>query len=135
MIYPITPVPKPRMTQRDKWAKRPAVLRYRAFADEVRAHGVIIPEDGATVVFTLPMPKSWSKKKRAAMQGKAHTQTPDWDNLAKALCDAVHGDDSHLHTVAVRKVWGQQGSIEIRKWNWGDPWPGELDQIDTEAGS
>lgn len=37
--YPIVPVPKPRMTQRDKWQKRPAVMRYRAFCDEVRAKG------------------------------------------------------------------------------------------------
>ena len=36
MIYDITPCPKPRQTQSDKWKKRPPVLRYRAFADEVR---------------------------------------------------------------------------------------------------
>ena len=39
MEYPIIPLGKPRMTQRDKWAKRPAVLRYRAFKDECRLHG------------------------------------------------------------------------------------------------
>lgn len=32
--YIITPVPKPRQTQADKWKQRPAVMRYRAFADE-----------------------------------------------------------------------------------------------------
>ena len=127
MIYPITPAPKPRMTQRDKWQKRPAVLRYRAFADECRARRVTIPEDGAFVLFTLPMPKSWSKRKRSEMDGQPHQQKPDWDKLAKALCDAVYGDDSHLHTMAVRKVWGERGSIEIREWQWGDPWPGEAD--------
>lgn len=35
-VFDICPLPKPRMTQRDRWAKRPAVLRYRAFCDEVR---------------------------------------------------------------------------------------------------
>ncbi len=34
--FPIDVVGKPRMTQRDKWKKRPCVLRYRAFADELR---------------------------------------------------------------------------------------------------
>ena len=38
--YKIKPVPKPRMTQRDAWDKRPCVLRYRAFKDEVRKWGV-----------------------------------------------------------------------------------------------
>jgi len=87
------------------------------------------------VQYTIPMPKSWSKKKRAEMNGQPHKQKPDRSNLDKALEDALYQDDAHLHTLASRKVWGQQGSIEIRKWNWGDPWPGELDQIDTEAGS
>lgn len=125
--YPITPCPKPRQTRADKWQKRPAVLRYRAFCDECRARGVTIPEGGCTVLFTLPMPKSWSKRKRAEHDGQPHRQKPDWDNLAKALCDAVYGDDSHLHTMAVRKVWGREGSIEIREWQWADPWPGEGD--------
>ena len=32
----ICPVAKPRMTQSDKWRERPAVVKYRAFADELR---------------------------------------------------------------------------------------------------
>ena len=32
-----SPVPKPRMTQRDQWEKRPEVIRYREYADAVRA--------------------------------------------------------------------------------------------------
>lgn len=37
MIFDITPVSKPRMTQRDKRPPvRPEVGRYRAFADEIR---------------------------------------------------------------------------------------------------
>ena len=63
-IYlPVTPYGKPRMTRRDQWAKRPAVIRYRAFCDAVRAAwpaGVPYPAAGAHVTFWLPMPKSWS---------------------------------------------------------------------------
>lgn len=33
---PGTPVGKPRQTQRDKWAERDCVLRYRAWADRAR---------------------------------------------------------------------------------------------------
>ena len=127
MIYPITPVAKPRMTQRDKWKQRPCVMRYRAFADECRLRGVSIPADGAMVTFVVPMPKSWSERKRRAMDGKVHEQKPDLSNLVKALEDAVLKDDSAVHTMAARKVWGQSGQICIRAWEWTDPWPGVAD--------
>lgn len=113
MRHDICPAPKPRMTQRDRWAQRPAVLRYRAFCDEVRAAGVEIPESGAHLVFVLPMPKSWSKKKRAAMNGKPHQQKPDVDNLLKAVLDAVHSDDAHIWSISAAKLWGEVGSITI----------------------
>lgn len=48
--YPILPVPKPRMTQRDVWQKRPVVLRYRKFCDAVRNAG-LLPESDSIVVF------------------------------------------------------------------------------------
>jgi hypothetical protein len=62
LIYPIVPMGKPRMTRADKWKKRPEVMRYRAFCDEVRLRGVALPESGAHVTFVLPMPASWSKR-------------------------------------------------------------------------
>jgi len=34
------PVPKPRMTQRDKWAQRPQVVRYRTFENAVLAAAI-----------------------------------------------------------------------------------------------
>ena len=126
-LYPITPVPKPRMTQRDKWAKRPCVLRYRAFADECRLCNVRLHADGSMVTFVLPMPKSWSAKKREAMDRQPHEQKPDLSNLIKALEDALMVDDSAIHTMAARKVWGESGQIWIREWQWADPWPGEID--------
>ena len=61
--YLITPVTKPRQTRSDVWKKRKPVMKYRAFADEVRANKVIIPSGGCHVTFIIPMPKSYSKKK------------------------------------------------------------------------
>lgn len=127
MIYPITPIAKPRMTRRDKWAKRPAVMRYRAFCDECRLRGVTVPEDGAMVTFVVPMPKSWSKKKQVEMLSQPHTQRPDLDNFIKALLDAIHDEDSHIHMIAARKLWGFDGSINVSPWSWGDPWPERFD--------
>lgn len=112
--YPITPCPKPRMTQRDHWQKRPAVMRYRAFCDECRLRGVALPEQGAGVTFILPMPKSWSEKKKRMMNGVAHKQKPDITNLLKALEDALYGDDSAIwHYEGLCKRWGREGRIII----------------------
>lgn len=111
----ITPVPKPRMTQRDKWQKRPCVIRYRDFCDEVRNQmkGQEFPQEGAYVIFYLPMPKSWSKKKKREMQLKPHQQKPDVDNLCKALLDALYGDDSHIYDIRISKYWALAGAINI----------------------
>lgn len=114
-IYPITPCPKPRMTQSDKWKKRPPVMRYRAFADEVRLRGLTVDESRSHVIFTMPMPKSWSNAKKLQHDGKPHTQKPDIDNLVKALFDALFEDDSHIWRFSAEKQWGQTGSILIHE--------------------
>ena len=65
-IVHIKPVGKPRMTRRDVWAKRPVVLRYRAFKDVLKANYSHLSNVNALYMeFHLKMPKSWSKKKRA----------------------------------------------------------------------
>jgi len=117
MIYDIKPVPKPRMTQRDKWAKRPAVMRYRAFKDECRAHKVKLSEGGNHVIFYIEMPKSWSFKKKDEMNGTPHQQRPDVDNLLKALMDAVYGEDCTIHDIRVSKKWYPLPFIEIKDIN------------------
>lgn len=114
MRYPITPTPKPRMTQRDKWAKRPSVLRYRAFADECRLL-IHTSLDRKAITFFIPMPKSWSKKKKAAMVGQPHRQRPDIDNYAKAVLDALYEDDSGVAEIHLKKVWAVDGAIDIRE--------------------
>lgn len=100
------------MSQSDRWKKRPCVLRYRAFRDEIILHRVTIP-DRVRMVFVMPMPASWSAKKRAAMDGKPHTVRPDGDNLAKGIFDSVFKDDAHIWDVRYSKIWGQSGEIWI----------------------
>lgn len=111
-LYPITPVPAPRQVRSDKWRPSPMVKRYRAFRDEVRAAKIEIPVPCA-ITFHMPMPPSWSEKKKRAHDGQPHTQTPDIDNLLKSLFDAVFEDDCHVWTVWPRKLWARQGGIEI----------------------
>ena len=82
-------------------------MRYRAFADEVKAAGIKIG-DRVTVHFYIPMPKSWSKKKKYQMSLHVHQQKPDLDNLVKALLDAVFNDDSHVHSIIAYKFWSDR---------------------------
>ncbi len=113
MIYPIDPMPKPRMTRADKWKQRPAVMKYRAYKDEIRLRGVSVPEASAHITFVIPMPASWSKKKRQSMNGMPHRQRPDIDNLHKGLLDALFTEDCQVWDHWITKVWGEQGAIII----------------------
>lgn len=113
--FDITPVPKPRQTRADRWKKRPAVVRYRRFKDQVRELGIAVSETGCRMIFVLPMPKSWSKKKMSQMHGQPHKQTPDTDNLVKAILDSVFEEDSQIHHVEGLKFWGVTGAIIIEK--------------------
>jgi len=104
------------MAQSDRWKKRPATAKYWEFCDHVRAAGVELPESGAVITFILPMPQSWSKKKREQMHGQPHQQKPDLDNLLKALADAVHKEDCRIWNYgSVSKRWGDEGLIAISK--------------------
>lgn len=115
------PMGKPRMTQRDKWKKRPVVLRYRAWADLARA-SVPVPAsrfiaDPLTVSWTayLPMPKSWSCKKKDFMRGTLHRQKPDRDNIDKAILDALFTSDCGVAAGTLVKRWddGRGPRVEV----------------------
>lgn len=113
MRYQITPMGAVRMNKADAWRKRPAVLRYMAFKDQVRASGMIL-EPGQSIIFLIPMPKSWSKRKRALMNETYHTQKPDLDNLLKAVMDSIFIDDAHIsHLGKLVKLWSEDGAIDI----------------------
>ena len=113
-LYDIAPVPKPRMTRSDKWKKRPSVVRYRMFCDEVRLMGLTVDPSADDITFHVPMPKSWSRAKRERMAGQPHEQVPDLDNYLKALLDACYEDDSGVWQLrGLRKRWAYTGAIEI----------------------
>ena len=125
IIFSVTPIGKPRMTQRDKWAKRPAVVRYYEFKDRMLAIGSSnetlfqFMQDGGLCGLSwlafLPMPESWSKRKKAEMSGKLHRTKPDRDNIDKAILDALFTNDSGIATGHIEKRWddGNGPRIEI----------------------
>ena len=89
----IVPVAKPRMTQSDKWKKRPATEKYWKYKDDLKLLCFLCrwqPKDDLDVKFVLPMPNSWSERKKKKMDGQPHKQRPDLDNLIKGFKDAYN---------------------------------------------
>lgn len=123
MRWHVTPNTKVWSKKSFIWAPTEAWKKYCAFKDTVARFRVTL-EPGDHVVFHMPMPKSWSIKKREEHAGQVHTQKPDLDNLLAGLFDAVHPNqarhgkagtgDQHIHTMgSLRKVWAWEGGIEI----------------------
>lgn len=113
-VIHVDPVAKPRMTQRDRWAQRKCVLDYWAYRDALRPLMEILgPLEGIDLEFRIPMPKSWSKKKKNEHDGEPHCVKPDIDNFIKGLLDVLE-EDKQIHWVSAQKVWAHEGSISIR---------------------
>ena len=114
ITFRVLPVAKPRMTARDRWKKRPCVLRYHAFKDEIK---LILSQTGykpgprVRLLFFVPMPASWSAKKKAAMKRTPHMRRPDIDNYIKGVLDAVYADDSGVWQIEALKYWGEEPAI------------------------
>ena len=108
ITIPISPVGKPRMTQRDKWYKRDCVQRYWDFCEAMRLYArnkVPVDTDNLSWIVYFPIPKSWSKKKQAEMAGKYHRQKPDRDNIDKAIMDALLKEDCAVAKGSTEKRW------------------------------
>ena len=98
------------------WAYTPAKTRRweEAVRRQALAHRPDAPLDGplrVKMVFYMPKPKSRRKGDRWA------DRRPDWDNLGKAVADALEGlfwvNDSRLVDVRVLKLYGDPPRCEI----------------------
>ncbi len=112
------PVPKPRMTRRDKWLDppRPAVARYRKFKADIMEAALLAGyrpgiHDILTMQldFVMKIPESWSKKAEGRMRGEYHRQVPDLDNLIKGIADALTDNDSGIYRIDAVKRWAVLG--------------------------
>ncbi len=112
---PIAPCPAPRQVRSDAWRPRPMVVRYRAFRDKIRTlvRGSLEPQ--FEVEFHVPMPPTWSKKKKATMAGQPHQNRPDLDNYLKAFIDALCEEDKFVYAVRASKFWAEEGEIILKE--------------------
>jgi Holliday junction resolvase RusA-like endonuclease len=123
MVIPVTPMGAPRMTKQDRWTDkargkgRAVVIRYFHYQDDIMRAlpGYVLPEI-LKIEFYMPMPKSWSKKEKAAKAGQYHQATPDVDNLCKGFMDTWKLDkdgnkinDSHVAVLHAGKYWCAEG--------------------------
>jgi Holliday junction resolvase RusA-like endonuclease len=115
----IVPVGYVRRTRADAWKKRPAVLRYYAYLDELRLKLNNFELGNAfEIEFGLPFPATYSKKKQTELLGQPHQVKPDLDNLVKAVCDGLRGtgedNDSRIFNIVAKKVWDNSGYIKVK---------------------
>jgi Holliday junction resolvase RusA-like endonuclease len=115
-LLDIIPMGAVRMNKSDAWRKRPVVLEYFAYKDNLRLQAKQLKyELGKTfnAVYFLPMPDSWSEKKKEKMNGSAHESRPDTDNITKGIKDALRDNDSDIWWEKAEKRWAYKGSILI----------------------
>jgi Holliday junction resolvase RusA-like endonuclease len=72
---------------------------------EAKAKRFVLPPVGASITFFIPVPPSWSKKKKKMHHGRFHQSKPDIDNLQKALLDSLMKEDKEIAHLEVQKRW------------------------------
>jgi Holliday junction resolvase RusA-like endonuclease len=82
---------------------------------EAKRKSFIMPPIGASITFVIPVPRSWSKKKKKLYHGTFHQSKPDIDNLQKAFLDSLMKEDKQIAHLEVQKRWVdfEVGWIEI----------------------
>jgi len=117
LVIPGQPVSKPRMTKRDKWAKRACVLKYFAWRDKARdIAGKLPPAKEIGMVemfFDFLIPTSLSKRQRSIRHLRPHRQRPDIDNLIKGVLDALFEEDAGVPCVYAEKRWSDSPKVTV----------------------
>jgi Holliday junction resolvase RusA-like endonuclease len=119
----ITPQTHVRATQNDsiffripREKLRPAGLKrllrlekYNQYKVDLLAEAKIkrfeLPPSGLSVTFYIPVPQSWSQKKKTAHHGLLHQSKPDLDNCAKAFFDGLVAEDKFIANITLTKRW------------------------------
>ena len=129
ITIPGNPIPQPRLRSFmrggvtrlwDSAYKEKARIRHNL--EEIRCNtpAYVMPlYPIVSFVWYMPIPASWSKKKRAAaaLETMRHVSRPDVDNLEKLICDLMTGifydDDSAVLIEGSAKVYSPLPRTEI----------------------
>jgi len=70
------------------------------------------------VVFYMPIPKSYSKKRKIELDGKPHIVKSDLDNLIKMILDRAEGilfdNDKRIYLIRAEKYYSDEPRIELQ---------------------
>jgi Holliday junction resolvase RusA-like endonuclease len=126
-IFDIVPMGAVRMSQSDRWKTNPEhkdinkrqrseVTRYFTFKRELQRQAKLLNYtiyNTLDIVFCVPMPSSWSQKKRSQLIGNPVRTAPDLDNYIKAFMDALLVNDGHIWKISAEKRYAYLGSIIV----------------------
>lgn len=127
-VFDVVPVGGVRMTQSDKWKtnpnhpdpkkrQRPEVTRYFAFKNAIRQQADQMGfelQGFLEIIFCVPMPSSWSNKKKNQMNRMPVKVKPDVDNYLKGFMDAMKKEDGFVWKVKeMDKRYAERGSIIV----------------------
>lgn len=117
--FNIIPVPasRPRVTRWSTYYGK----KYTNFKEEMlslTSDIVFTPLEGnifAQLQFNVPIPKSWTKKKKEAKNGAYCDNHADIDNYCKAILDSLNGvyyeDDKQIVMLQATMLWATEASI------------------------
>ena len=104
------PAPKPRMTQSDRWKQRPCVLRYREYADAIRAAAIdakrthALPDDflfDGNVEVEALFGKDYTLIKVSEISGEVQIKKSrgDIDNYGKSVAEGLFAQQSGMESL------------------------------------
>lgn len=126
-LFDVIPIGAPRLTQSDKWKTNPnhidplkrqrkTVTQYFAFKNALQLQANLMKFElgqAFEAVYLIPMPNTWSNKKKERMNGLPCEVKPDTDNITKAVKDTLRKNDSDIWYEKAEKRWAYHGSIII----------------------
>lgn len=113
------PIPKGRPRFYGGHAVTPEKTRkYEKLIRDSWEHGIV---EGKSIMieieFRMPIPQSYSNKKKAELEWAPHNKKPDLDNLVKAVLDALNGvafeDDSLISDINAGKIYAEEPGVYI----------------------
>jgi Holliday junction resolvase RusA-like endonuclease len=118
---------RPKFARRGNFVKTYTDAKTASYEDQIRFYALKAMGDskvieGAVRVFVsirMAVPKSYSQKRReACLNGlDKPLKKPDWDNVAKSICDAMNGiiyvDDTQIVEAHITKQYAQQAEVVV----------------------
>lgn len=115
------PSPRPRFRNAGKFIQTYMPTSYTNHKKFIQRQMPILLLEGQiklTVLFEMPMLKSWSNPQKSRMLKAYHSKKPDIDNLLKTVLDAANGhvwkDDGQIVEIHSSKRYAEVPKIKIK---------------------